>query len=53
MDLSQPLITPEELHCLLGWPLPVSPKDSRPTPLQTTPATATQGTPDTSLAMAD
>ena len=25
MNFSEPLVTPEELHSLLGWPLPASP----------------------------
>ena len=52
MDLSQPLITPEELSCLLGWPMPVDLQDSRPVTVPSAPASAAPVATDTSLALA-
>ena len=52
MDLSQPLITPEELSCLLGWPLPVGANDSPSVQAPAAPGASTPGTADLPLAMA-
>ena len=46
MNLSQPLVTPEELHCLLGWPLPASQSQALPPaapPAPAHPAPASSG----------
>ena len=39
MTASQPLVTPEELQCLLGWPLPAAETEGTPSavPVASTP----------------
>lgn len=39
IDFSKPLVTPEELHWLLGWPLPAS-ATAAPRPVPPTPPVA-------------
>lgn len=42
MNVSKPLLTPEELHCLLDWPLPASDTlpSGQPMPFTSSPALA-------------
>lgn len=52
MNPSQPLITPEELYCLLGWPMPVDTQNSQTSPASAAPANAAPAASDASLALA-